>query len=275
LANWNSGLYFAGYFNLKYAHSPFSNQIWEDFLGFGEGEETAENLIKEREFKVVNLPKFNPTIPAEINLIGKIISSYKGSKVLFRLELDQGYKRQCDTSEILSNKFFSAQARKTSKIIYDADVFNIAIHIRRGDIVQLKNEQSSTWKTRWLDNNYYVDILRQVLSLMGNRRVKIYLFSQGEQSDFAEFSEFKNLIFCLDMNAIDSFLHLASADLLISSKSSFSYKPALISKGIVICPIFWHSYPDTPNYIQADDEGKFDQRLLVNQLKKINTGIQL
>ena len=66
------------------------------------------------------------------------------------------------------------------------------------------------------------------------------------------------------MSAQDSFLHMVYADLLITSKSSFSYKPALLSNGIKVCPkYFWHGYPDTEDWILCDNNGNLD-----NSLKK-------
>jgi hypothetical protein len=270
MSNWNSGLFFSQLFLVKFAHSPFSDNRWEKFLGFGEGEIAAIELRKQKKIKKVKLPKFNPTKEDEVELIGNIIHSYQMPNILFSLEVDQGYKQQCDTAEILSKKFFGAKARKEDEIIFDDDFLNIAIHIRRGDIVALKEGNSSTWKNRWLENQYYADILSSVLSLTSEKKVRVYLFSQGQISDFPEFERFENVIFCLDMDVFKSFLHLVNADLLISSKSSFSYKPALISKGVKIVPeTFWHAYPNTPDYILADDNGKFNLSELEKQLKKL------
>jgi hypothetical protein len=265
LANWNAGLYFAGYYNLKFANSPFSSSEWDSFLGFGEGEAQVDDL-KKKKYKIVKLPRFDSENNNEISLIGKIINSYKAENILFSLESDQGYMRQFETAKILQNKFFSAKARDDDKLIYSATDFNIAIHIRRGDIVGVKDDGSSLWETRWLDNQYYVNILKQVLTTIksGKRKVEVYLFSQGKQSDFKEFEQFDNVNYCFDFNAINTFLHMCFADLLISSKSSFSYKPALISKGIKISPgVFWHGYPKTNDYILADNQGNFNVEQLL------------
>lgn len=70
------------------------------------------------------------------------------------------------------------------------------------------------------------------------------------------------------MNPYDSFAHMARADLLIASKSSFSYKPALISRGVKICPAsFWHGYPDGNGFVLADDQGRFDTQALCDLLE--------
>ncbi len=261
LANWNSGLFFANYFNVRYAHSPFSTDKWESFFGFGENEIHVSDLEESKGYKVVRLPRFDSTSNYEINLIANIISSYKSDKVLFFLELDQGYKRQYETKDVLSEKFFSAKSRSNDNLIFVPDAFNIAVHIRR----RMKIETTEVWRTRGLENEYFVNALSLALNTIETeKKIEIYLFSQGDIEEFSEFEKFKNMHYCMDMGPIDSVLHMINADLLISSKSSFSYNPALISKGIQIVPkTFWHSYPGTSQYILADNDGNFD----INHLK--------
>ncbi|MFT3703320.1 MAG: hypothetical protein QM802_13165 [Agriterribacter sp.] len=261
LANWNAGLYFAGYYNIRFAHYPFSTEKWESFLGFGEGEVKAMDLERDRKFKIVKLPRFNSMDKSEVDLIGKIIGSYRRKNILFYLETDQGYKRQCDTADILSEKFFNAEARKKDKLIFSKDSFNIAVHIRR----RMKIETEEVWLSRGLTNQFFANALRNVLGVIHpDKKIEVYLFSQGAVEDFPEFKEFDNMHYCVDMGPIDSVLHMINADLLISSKSSFSYKPALISKGIKICPeTFWHAYPSTKDFIMADNNGKFDKEKLL------------
>jgi hypothetical protein len=260
LANWNAGLYFADLFNLKFAHYSFSTAKWENFLGFGEGEANAAELEKNKAYKKVRLPRFDSTDKNEIALIRDIINSYEQKNILFKLEADQGYMRQFDTFKILSNKFFNARARSNDKLIFSKDSFNIAIHIRR----RMKIETTEVWKERGLDNVFFSNVLTQVLQIIKpGKKINIDLFSQGTQDEFPEFASFDNMHYCMDMGPVDSVLHMIEADLLISSKSSFSYKPALISKGIKICPAtFWHGYPDRPDFITADNNGNFDHQKL-------------
>jgi hypothetical protein len=93
-------------------------------------------------------------------------------------------------------------------------------------------------------------------NLKTEKLIAIYLFSQGKMEEFADFNQFKNLQFCLDVSSMDSFLHMVFADVLIISKSSFSYKPALLNNGIKVCPEeFWHGYPETNDWIMADESG--------------------
>lgn len=268
LANWNTSYYFATYYKKSFAHFSFSNNQWGNFLGYGENETSANDLIKDKTFKKVKIPRFDSDNEQHIKLIGQIINSYRKERILFLFAMDQGYTRQCDTREKLSEKFFSANARQNDKLFYDSSKFNIALHVRRGDIVAMKENNEANGNVRWLDNNYYINVLNQTLAnLKTNKPIAIYLFSQGEKKDFKEFEHFENLSYCLDTNPQSTFLHLVKADILISSKSSFSYKPALLSNGIKICPkAFWHNYPSTPDFILADDQGDFDIKsfILIN-----------
>ncbi|WP_034919515.1 hypothetical protein [Gillisia sp. CAL575] len=257
MANWIAGYWFARFFGLKFAHIPFSSTKWEDFLGFGENEITVKQLVKKQGYKKVLLPLFDETSAKEIEVIEKIITSYKGRKVVFIAEQDQFYRAQHGVIDDLQRKFYSSSSRQNDNLIYSKNEFNVAIHVRRGDIVIGQENQNPNLLMRFQDNAYFEKVLMKVLNNIETEKpVKIYLFSQGEKKDFSEFQKFRNLKFCLDMTAVDSFLHMVYADLLITSKSSFSYKPALLNKGIKVCPRnFWHGYPKGKDWILADDDG--------------------
>ena len=259
MANWIAGYWFAKKFGLAFAHASFSNQKWDDFLGFGEGEHKIADLVA-KGYKKVNLPLFDESNELEVSLQKKIIASYANQKVVFLAEQDQFYRDQFGVMNAIKEKFHNAPARKLDQLIYDDQAFNIAIHVRRGDIVIGQENQNPNLQMRWQSNNYFETVLRKVLeNLKTTKPIAIYLFSQGEPNEFKEFQKFEHLHFCLDMNAQDSFLHMVRADLLISSKSSFSYKPTLLNKGIKVCPKdFWHGYPDTEDWILVDNNGHFE-----------------
>lgn len=258
LASWISGFYYAKQLGVSYAHSRFYPEKWERFLNFGRGEQKAEELIQ-RGYKKVWLPLFKENDNDELQFIKKIMSSYCSKKIVFYLELDQIYTQQYGISSVLKEKFNQEHHIETEELIYQKDSINIAVHIRRGDIEQGLNTGDNELAQRWLDNRYYVRILEQILPLLCNKRYNVYIFSQGKKKDFQEFADFSNMHYCMDMPAMDTFLHMVRADILVTSKSSFSYKPALISDGIKICPCdFWHGYPKSEDWILADAGGELD-----------------
>lgn len=261
MANWIAGYWFAKYFDLNFAHIPFFSSKWEKFLGFYQGEKTVNELKKEG-YHIVRLPTFDEYNEEDVSLIKTIIKSYVGKKVVFLAEQDQFYHDQYGVIKELQEKFYTAPARKKDKLIYDSNAFNIAIHVRRGDILQEPGKDNVNLSMRYQKNDYFVKALNTALEYLKDKdNIQIYLFSQGKIQDFSEFFEFENLHFCLDMNAQESFLHMVYADALITSKSSFSYKPALLSHGIKFCPsYFWHGYPHSKDWITLSKEGAIDFR---------------
>lgn len=264
MANWIAGLWYARQFGLKFAYLPFSTKQWDDFLGFGEGETTVAEL-KRKGYKTRRLPLFNENNKKEVELNKNIIQSYAGKKVVFIAEQDQFYRAQYGVMDDLKRKFYFAPARKNDHLIYSKDNFNIAIHVRRGDIMVDPSNPNLTM--RYLSNDYFEKVLIRVVdNIHTSKPVHIYFFSQGTPADYPEFTTFQNLHWCLDMNAQDSFLHFVYADLLITSKSSFSYKPALLNNGIKVCPKnFWHGYPDSKDWILCENDGTFD----IEKLKSV------
>lgn len=262
MANWIAGLWYSKQFGLKFAHLPFSTPQWNDFLGFGIGEITVREL-KKQGYKIRKLPLFEEQNPVEMDLNRKIIQSYTRKKIVFIAEQDQFYHDQYGVIKELKQKFYQAPARKKDCLIYSTENFNIAIHVRRGDI--MADPTNPNLVMRYLSNDYFEKVLQQVFeNFHTSKPVHVYFFSQGKPEDYPEFTHFRNLHWCLDMNAQDSFLHFVYADLLITSKSSFSYKPALLNNGIKVCPRnFWHGYPDTKDWILCENNGTFDVNKLV------------
>lgn len=255
LANWIAGYWYAKKFDINFAHIPFSNPEWEEFFGFYQNEKSIFEL-QNTGYKIVRIPIFDENNSNEVDKIRRIISFYKDKKVILLAEQDQFYGDQYGVLSDIQDKFYSASARENEKLVYDPTACNIAIHVRRGDIVQSGRKENPNLTMRFQGNDYFVKALSVALTMANSSNIQIYLFSQGKEEDFSEFSKFDNLHFCLDMDAKSSFLHMVYADILVTSKSSFSYKPALLNKGLKICPRnFWHGYPENSNWVLLDDEG--------------------
>lgn len=261
MANWMAGYHLSKLFGLHFANIPFTRYhhpgvptTWNDILGFGIGE-TQYNELLRLGYKKVLLPIFNERDENQLDVIREIIVSYSDQKVIFLCEQDQFYRDLQTLIPDLQLKFYSAPARKKDKLVYNKENFNVAIHVRRGDI--LADPQNENLKLRYLSNDYFERVLTNVLQIVKTEKpIHIYFFSQGKPEDYPEFNKFPNLHWCMDMRATDSFLHMVYADLLITSKSSFSYKPALLNRGIKVCPKdFWHGYPEAEDWIMMDNDG--------------------
>lgn len=266
VANWIAGLWFARQFHLRFAHIPFTGGTWEQFLGFGAAETTATEL-RARGYSIVRLPLFDEDKPAEVLNISRMIKSYAGKGVIFLLEQDQFHRDQFGVRDELSQKFWSAH---DSECHAPPAPLRLAVHVRRGDIVVASDKSNANLAMRFQDNAYFLKVVREVLNNLGGMPLLIQVFSQGQREDFLDFLELPEVVLCLDQSPQESFLAMASADILITSRSSFSYKPALLSRGVKISPSdFWHGYPKTDDWIVADNDGSVSTDAMKAALENI------
>ena len=228
-------------------------------------------VTTEHEFTDEILKKFNDLIdiPIEEKAITNIlyikdfdnktydlIESRKKEKtdVLFKIKHAHFY---IDSNQnIFDNHIFP----KFSWIVDDKtapDILTVAIHIRRGDVSRNRNS------LRFIPFEYYLNCLTNISKLLENKNYVITIYSEKSISDeIIKYKDFlgkiKNLEYKIDGNVIETFVKLVNSDILISSKSSFSYSASLMkikNKGMVFYPSFWHKYPlkyiciDNPNNI--------------------------
>jgi len=121
--------------------------------------------------------------------------------------------------------------------------FTITVHIRRGDV-------GPEQKKRYLYNKYYINILKQILIHLekyNNKNIVINICS--ESKSFESFDEFEqitdyNVKLYLDTSLNKVYDLMIHSDILILSKSSFSFVPAFYNKRCVIYYPFWHNKLD-------------------------------
>lgn len=266
--NWIAGVMFARKFGCNYAYYPFQDTYvpyvankWDYLLGFGYDEISVEYLLHNG-YKKVQLPKFDENKAEEVERTQRIIDSYTGQKIVFFAEQDQFFRNQYEASDIIKKKYFISEARKKDNILFEKEYINIAVHIRRTVIADtgVKYEDENARKLRWTGVEYFLNVMKQVDSaVIGKKRY--YIFTTGEKSEFDVLTNSvgSEVVFCNNLNEYDSFVNMVRADILITSKSSFSYNAALLSNGIKIVPLgFWHGYPNDSNWIIANQDGHIE-----------------
>jgi hypothetical protein len=119
---------------------------------------------------------------------------------------------------------------------FDNTKKNIAIHIRRGDV----NPQK--YPGRFISNQIYIDLIKKIdLS-----NTLIHIFSEGKPEDFKDIIQLfpeNKFIFHLNENIQLTFHSMVKADILILSKSSFSYCAGLLNENTIIANLitsWWH-----------------------------------
>ena len=128
-----------------------------------------------------------------------------------------------------------------SKFNYKFDnIFTISIHLRRGDV------NPNKYPDRYLYNKYYIDILNKILLyLKKNYKKNVVINVCSVSESFESLDEFKEIIaykvnLFLDISLEKTYELMIHSDILILSRSSFSFVPAFYNKRCVIYYPFWH-----------------------------------
>jgi len=138
---------------------------------------------------------------------------------------------QSEHMEFIKDCFWKNKDKKYFK----NDKINVAVHIRRQNNNDYNNFDPSL---RSLPDTKYLNII----NIIRNRHKTNLLFHIYSQGNITDFDKFKNedVVLHIDTDIEDTFIGLVAADILITSKSSFSYVAALLSNGIIYYNPFWH-----------------------------------
>jgi len=170
---------------------------------------------------------------------------------------------------------------------HGGEPLRVAVHVRRGEQVVIDSK-------RLLPNAYYVSVARNVARVLDalGLEYQIELWTEVPSGDFLvqpdhpgiagrisgpkvispemfaldEFEVLPNLVHCLNGRAIDCLRKLATADILVMSRSSFSYVGGILNRnGTVLYHPFWHSA--LSSWITVGPDGQFDDRQLRNNIE--------
>ena len=87
---------------------------------------------------------------------------------------------------------------------------------------------------------FYFDIIERIKKTrVDDKQFIFHIYSQNDISDYDGFDK-EGLCFHLNENMFDTFIGLVAADILVTSRSSFSYAAAILSDGIIYYQPFWH-----------------------------------
>jgi len=112
---------------------------------------------------------------------------------------------------------------------------NIAIHIRRGDVNMAK------YPTRFIPVEFYLELMKQMRINMPSPHFHIFTEITKENENEFDILNGEDVTILPNLDILETIEHLIMADVLVTSKSSFSYLAALYNKNMVIYFDFWHS----------------------------------
>lgn len=116
---------------------------------------------------------------------------------------------------IIRAKYWNTRNKNLLTCDFRQDKLNIAIHIRRGDIMKM-NKKEKNFKQRWLENAYFINFITTIKSLLSELNID-HIFSQGHIADFKEFEKLENVVYHLDEDEYKTFHSMIVANILILS----------------------------------------------------------
>src|SRR5262245_26543157 len=140
------------------------------------------------------------------------------------------------------------------------EVVTIGVHLRRGDY--------APGYPLWTEARTVARTLLLTRSILDKHELshKTSIFSHGDQRDLHE-EDFPGSRFFLNADALWTLRELIEADILIMSKSTFSYVAAIISDGIKICQ-FDDRFPLLEGWVVCSRGGDFSATTFEHQLQR-------
>merc|ERR1719483_312027 len=140
------------------------------------------------------------------------------------------------TCEFARKQYFSAP--KPDLIFYRKNDFNIAIHIRRGDVTVAHNMKHPPkyFKHRYVKNAIYEDCISELKMVYKDigEKLKFHIFSEGPKEEFQTILDaHSDAILHLYSDLKLTFHHMVMAHAIVVARSSFSKTAGFLSIGDV------------------------------------------
>lgn len=278
LSKWNTALVLAIKYNLRLAHHPFvrwwSESGWDEFLGFGAGERPYQEVMNDPTIKQVWLPPLDLKYKEEerLRFVETIITTlYPQDHTLFHLGDGTNLRDHSSTGPWLRQKYWQARKKTPFPRPGSPGFCSVALHVRRGDLVDMKELNTKAWQQRWLSNEYFVRVVDAVRKALDGSPVEVHVYSEGKVEDFPEFATWPHVVWHLNEDLKQTWHGFVTADVLITSPSSLSYHAGFLNKGLKIATYpWWHYIPDTHDWVRSDREGNLDKSALKEKLRGLH-----
>jgi hypothetical protein len=153
------------------------------------------------------------------------------------------------------------------KRYFNSDKINISLHLRCLNSADIPTYPSMETYLVYKNANDIKKIFNVLKQKYKNRKVCLYVHSQGESKNFLDLIDFSTdnfeIILKLNENPIDDIYHMSNADILIMSKSSYSWICHLLNFNQTIVRDDFYQ-PTYPNRVLLDSNYNFNPGDLVS-----------
>jgi hypothetical protein len=195
--------------------------------------------------------------------VDQFIQSHPEPNTVFKLSNNRfGDYEYASTQAWLREIYDKARQSNPFPLCYQSEFLNIAVHIRRGDL--LPGRQFSDLSTRMLPDRWYIEIVKLIIS-QTKKPLSIHIFSEGKhglyQSEKGESFSWAQyfahsghpVIEHIDTPFLETFHHLLNADLFIGSKSGMTHLAGMLGNSVKLVPSLWHSYRGAQDLLEVPD----------------------
>ena len=190
--------------------------------------------------------KFDSVVNLDTNVTEEILLKYKNmaEKKNILLTIHHAYSMLDKNTQLyeIAIPFLNNIKKNIELPEYNITGVKIAIHIRRGDVSTRANAE------RYVPLDYFQKIINKLSELYTNAHFFIFTEITGENT--TEFIDFQNanknisLKIMPNIDILTTLEYLIKSDILVMSKSSFSYVAGLFNQNTVFCIDFWHTKLD-------------------------------
>jgi hypothetical protein len=232
--------------------------------------EDIEQRIRRGEIKLIELPAFEIHIPSNeqndeliYKVVDDFIQSHPEPNTAFKISNNRfGDYEYAPTRAWFLNAYSKAREQHPIPLSYDPNKLNVAVHIRRGDL--LPGRQFSDLASRMLPDAWYLEIINTI-ARNTQKKLAIHIFSEGRDGiyhsesglPFSWKTHFQNTSYevneYIDSDFMSAFHHLLHADVLIGSKSGMSHLAGMLSDQCKLMPKMWHSYRGSNQLLELPD----------------------
>lgn len=235
-----AGIALAKHLNMRYINTPYDSlghningKIMDEFTNLKLKYDSIQNNGIQNN-RIININNLDEIDNYKINDTNdNIIISMRNCHLPY---LDSNVDLYDNIIDDIRECYFSTP--KQSYIIENK--INVAVHIRGGDIIT-----NDKYRHRCINDDKYLKLINELRNKYDN--IVFHIFSESTNNNlFAhirDFTKYKadDIILHMDSDIKMSFHSMVMADILIMSKSSFSYTAGLLNKGIVYYFPFWHA----------------------------------
>jgi hypothetical protein len=249
-AEWNTGLIVARSSGCQYVSAGLGGG-WDEAFGLSRHFEDAAHYIKRARPKRIRLPYVGwhdrPQALVELSRLVREIASCEKNALVF-LSDGQNLFRHDDSAAELRMMYWAN--RTTARAL---EPIKIAVHIRRGDVAQMRAQAAPGWEARYVELNWFAGVLQAINSGLAGRALEISVYSQGAEGDFELLRAGLAVRFRLNGDPIEAFHEMVQSDILIVSPSSFSFNAGLVCRGMKIARWpWWHEIPESDDWVRVD-----------------------